>query len=359
MKWQILLPNTPEAKMSENIIPIQSEYDSLIREIKDLRAEITRLIALRDDLIYRVCPALRATYEKEIGCIEREILAAKLYLKEKRRTLEILRAKLNRRELLSYEEAAKQAQEETRSFEEELKRKTEEAERSRKEWEKTAWSSYGSDIYGGMSDDIAAPPNHHSENGTASGHGSDTAEGDHNTGENNENRSGAGQPGADNGEDSRTQNSGKRDIGEEIKKLYREIVKRLHPDSRPDGTVTEHEKELLQKAQEAYKQGDYDTLRRIWDELEGMDAPEEHYEDTPEDLEKLRALLRKLKEMGLSLRREIAVIRGEYPYTMKELLENEELLTARKEELRAELNEIRSANEELDELIRKVRAELG
>ena len=116
--------------MKGNIIPASSEYEKLLQEISVLQAEIVRLTALRDDLVYRICPSLRAIYEEEIGSIEREILAAQLYLQEKKRILELLRAQLNRREKMSYQKAAQQAEEEKKEYEEELKRRAKEAEQS-------------------------------------------------------------------------------------------------------------------------------------------------------------------------------------------------------------------------------------
>ena len=46
--------------MEGNIIPTASEYEKLLQEISALQAEIVRLTALRDDLVYRICPSLRA-----------------------------------------------------------------------------------------------------------------------------------------------------------------------------------------------------------------------------------------------------------------------------------------------------------
>ena len=49
------------------IIPAASEYERLTAEIQKLRALLIRLTALRDDLLYHICPALKAVYEKELG----------------------------------------------------------------------------------------------------------------------------------------------------------------------------------------------------------------------------------------------------------------------------------------------------
>ena len=330
------------------IIPVTSEYERLVAEIRELRALITHLTALRDDLLYHVCPALKAIYERELGCLEREILAAQMYLREKQRILEILRAQMNRREEPSYAKAEKQAGEETRSFEDELRRKAEEADDQRKRWEKTSWAGYGEKSF---DEDNENSDDGSSDSGrtgwgerTDGGFGGEERSYDDDSsrdGDETQEREGA--------------SSKKRDIPGEIKKLYKKIVKRLHPDANPD--ITEHEKELFLKAREAYENGDLAALERIWEEIEGTKETEEQYSDTPEDIEKLKGILKKLKELAAALRAEIAGIRGEFPYTMKELLENEDLLRAKQEELRKQLEEIRKADEVLAEMIRKVRAE--
>ena len=74
---------------------------------------------------------------------------------------------------------------------------------------------------------------------------------------------------------------------QELKRLYRYIMKKLHPDANPD--ATEAEMDLLRKAQKAYSEGDLDTLRDIADQLDDTEITEK-YNDTPEDLIKLREL---------------------------------------------------------------------
>ena len=71
--------------MPDTIIPVQSEYEKLLEEVKKLRARLIELTAQRDDLLYHICPALQAKYDENIGSIERELLAAQMYLKEKQR----------------------------------------------------------------------------------------------------------------------------------------------------------------------------------------------------------------------------------------------------------------------------------
>ena len=53
--------------IGEDIILSQSEYEALLEEIHRLQARISELTALRDDLIYHICPALQAEYEEKIS----------------------------------------------------------------------------------------------------------------------------------------------------------------------------------------------------------------------------------------------------------------------------------------------------
>ena len=335
-------------KKEGNIIPTASEYEKLLQEISVLQAEIVRLTALRDDLVYRICPSLRAIYEEEIGSIEREILAAQLYLQEKKRILELLRAQLNRREQMSYQKAAQQAEEEKKEYEEELKRRAKEAEEFQKRWQNnTNWSSYG---YEGSGEDTGSAGSSNtgedSGAGGSSGTGETSGTGSSDGGEGNGSKNGGGEDGEE-----------KLSIAQRIKRLYRKIVKRLHPDVRPD--LSAHEKDLFQQAQTAYERGDLETLERIWQELEGMNTPEETFADTPEDIEKMKLILENLKKLIRELQREITSIRSEFPYTMRDLLENEELLREKKAALQKQLQEIREANDSLAETIEQLREKLN
>ncbi|MBR0397286.1 MAG: hypothetical protein IJI10_03355 [Eubacterium sp.] len=364
--------------MEGNIIPTASEYEKLLQEISVLQAEIVRLTALRDDLVYRICPSLRAIYEEEIGSIEREILAAQLYLQEKKRILELLRAQLNRREQMSYQKAAQQAEEEKKEYEEELKRRAKEAEEFHKRWQNKNWSSYG---YEGSGEDTGSTSGAGASSGPGASAGTGSAAGDGagNTAGGSADGSGTGEDtgaggssgtgetsgtgSSDGGEGNGSKNGGGEDgeeklsIAQRIKRLYRKIVKRLHPDVRPD--LSAHEKDLFQQAQTAYERGDLETLERIWQELEGMNTPEETFADTPEDIEKMKVILENLKKLIRELQREITSIRSEFPYTIRELLENEELLGEKKAALQKQLQEIREANDSLVETIEQLREKLN
>lgn len=54
----------------------------------------------------------------------------------------------------------------------------------------------------------------------------------------------------------------------ELKKLYRDVAKRVHPDLATDGADRAERERLMAEANRAYQQGDVDALRRILEEYE-------------------------------------------------------------------------------------------
>ena len=115
----------------------------------------------------------------------------------------------------------------------------------------------------------------------------------------------------------------------ELKKLYRKIVKALHPDINPD--VSEAQVNLFDNAIKSYKDGDLGTLRIIGEIVGNSPLPEQHkdaFTQLTEGKERLQKLLK-------SIRDSIEKIKSEYPYTMKEILENEEKTEQKKQELKS------------------------
>ena len=113
----------------------------------------------------------------------------------------------------------------------------------------------------------------------------------------------------------------------ELKKLYRKIVKALHPDINPD--VSEAQVQLFDNAVSAYKSGDLGTLRIISEMVGNNPLPEQHKDamtQLVEERERLQGLLK-------SIRDSIESIKSEYPYTMKDILEDTEKTEQKKQEL--------------------------
>lgn len=136
----------------------------------------------------------------------------------------------------------------------------------------------------------------------------------------------------------------------ELKKLYRKIVKALHPDINPD--VSQAQVQLFDNAVSAYKNGDLGTLRIIGEMVGNSPLPEQHKDamtQLVEERERLQGLLK-------SIRESIDNIKSEYPYTMKDILEDTEKTEQKKQELKnilSQYNELISIYKaKIEEMIR-------
>ena len=136
----------------------------------------------------------------------------------------------------------------------------------------------------------------------------------------------------------------------ELKKLYRKIVKALHPDINPDASETQVD--LFDNAVQAYKNGDLNTLRIIGEMVGNSPLPEQHKDaltQLNEEKERLQNLLKAIRDS-------IEQIKSEYPYTMKEIIEDEEQIEQRKRELEnvlSQYNELISIYKaKIEEMIR-------
>ncbi len=122
----------------------------------------------------------------------------------------------------------------------------------------------------------------------------------------------------------------------ELKMLYRKLVKILHSDMNPERTDAQGE--LFEHAVTAYKNGDLATLRMI-DAMVGSETLAKQSEDT---IEQLNEEKRRLQSLLKEIRESIEQIKTKYPYTMKEILEDEE----KTRQLRQQYEEILGQYEE-------------
>ena len=123
----------------------------------------------------------------------------------------------------------------------------------------------------------------------------------------------------------------------ELKKLYRQIVKSLHPDINPD--VSSAQITLFENAVSAYKNGDLPTLRIIGSMVGGDSLPEQH----TDAMAQLAGEKKRLQSAVESVRDSIEKIKSEYPYTLKDIIDDEE----KTEQKRLELEKILEQYNEL------------
>jgi hypothetical protein len=126
----------------------------------------------------------------------------------------------------------------------------------------------------------------------------------------------------------------------ELRKLYLVLVKKLHPDLHPD--LSDEEKKLWHKVQEANRLNDLAGMRALVALTEGKIAPKE----TPamDALEQEKKVLAKHVE---TQRKKIAAIRAEPPFTLERELNDDAWVKARCAALSAETEGLRHEAEGL------------
>ena len=130
----------------------------------------------------------------------------------------------------------------------------------------------------------------------------------------------------------------------QIKRIYRRIAKKIHPDIHPGTMDIPVLCELWDKVTDAYHRNDLDTLEELEIQIDsilrklGDDVPEADIEDIEE----------KMKE----LEQEIEKIIATDPYQYKFLLEDEEAVSDFRSQLQDELKEYTEYEKQLSEILR-------
>lgn len=115
-------------------------------------------------------------------------------------------------------------------------------------------------------------------------------------------------------------------VNEKLKKLYRQLAKKLHPDIHPN--QKKEDKELFNKVVDAYKKNDLKQM-----EILNQMASGEEAELCEESIESLRAEADRLQDLLFEVSEEIKTIKSIYPYTAKEVLEDKEAIAIEMERL--------------------------
>ena len=130
---------------------------------------------------------------------------------------------------------------------------------------------------------------------------------------------------------------------EELRHLYRMLVKRLHPDVNPE--QSEKDTRLFLMAQSAYASGDASVLRSLVSALGLEDNAEEGLPDAPVLMDAQLAVL----EEQLRLHREkLEALKQEFPYKYREKLADAAWVVRRVGELNTLIEEWRAVQYEYD-----------
>lgn len=135
-----------------------------------------------------------------------------------------------------------------------------------------------------------------------------------------------------------------------IKKLYKNIVKKLHPDLNPE--ITDAQQELFYIATESYKDGDIITLQLIFDIVNS----EEMEEDVSLSGKSLQDEVKRLEDLVNQIQNDVDLIKSTPPYTWCIYVEDEnkkiEKLNELKKELKSFKDAIRTQEEYINDLMR-------
>ncbi|MDH6364591.1 gas vesicle protein [Enterococcus sp. PF1-24] len=121
------------------------------------------------------------------------------------------------------------------------------------------------------------------------------------------------------------------DDAKELKAIYRFLIKSLHPDLTKDDSS--ERKEFFEQVMAAYKNGDLQLMMALKAMFEIQFPDDEEQATETKDEQDYRNEIARFEELIKQQKFEIKMMESAFPYTMKELLMDDELLTKKRAEL--------------------------
>mgnify|MGYP003979693757 FL=1 len=133
---------------------------------------------------------------------------------------------------------------------------------------------------------------------------------------------------------------------EEFRKLYRQLVFKLHPDLNPQ--QSKDEKNLWNRIQLAYQGGDLEEMRSLKIILEAQDGTVE----LPSSKDILEKRKTKLTEQIQKIINKLSEMGNEFPFNMAGKLADKDWVSAKLEEIDVQIRHWGDKREEYDELLK-------
>lgn len=133
-----------------------------------------------------------------------------------------------------------------------------------------------------------------------------------------------------------------------IKKLYRKIVRILHPDLNPE--ITDREKELFYNATQSYKLGDISTLKIIYDIISSDNIDKEKNLTGKSLIDEVK----RLEDLVKKVQNNIDIIKSQTPYTWKIYIEDENKKIKKLNDLEKQIKSYEEAIKSQEECIKEL-----
>jgi hypothetical protein len=309
---------------------IYPHYENLKAEVEKLRGELSTLVLEHEDLEIE-CKNIEMQYVLAIGWLESKVMGIEYSILRLKREIDMIQAVKNLRQVLDLNKVEEALDDEFCKYQEKVNEQAEKVNNAQQRHEqneknRTAYEQRNRQVW----------EEHNCEN-TEKSTGNEYEHKDEPS------KKQAGEKNKD------TIFESNNPLQEEsgpiawMKKIYRQIVKALHPDINPD--IDETGLSLLRKANAAYEDGDLESLQLYYEAINKS----LEIEDGPDAISRLLEEKERIEKLILKMSKMIAAVKSRFPYTMKAFVNDPEKITLRKSELEkhiAQLDEALAAYKE-------------
>jgi len=138
------------------------------------------------------------------------------------------------------------------------------------------------------------------------------------------------------------------DEATEIRCAYLNAVKKLHPDINPG--LPESAVDLWNQIQQAYSDQDWDQFRFLAGLVDNVVAGKVKFDTSVDGMAALKSACEKMRERSREIAEQTAKLKSTVPYTYEVILEDEDLVRDRQNQLKAQLRALEECVKEYEEL---------